>query len=94
MLIWIINSSCCSSGIFIAVSSLYSVSLKSRVVIIQIICSLSAMETIKVLQTTAVFHSLHQRQDKAIADKEQMICIITTLDLSESSHYALFISIL
>jgi hypothetical protein len=28
------------------------------------------VETIKVLQTTAVFHSLHQRQDKALADQE------------------------
>jgi hypothetical protein len=33
------------------------------------------VETIKVLQTTAVFHSLHQRQDKALADQEQMILI-------------------
>ena len=44
------------------------------------------VETIKVLQTTAVFHSLHQRQDKALADQEQMICIITTLDLSETEY--------
>ena len=43
-------------------------------------------ETIKVLQTTAVFHSLHQRQDKALADQEQMIRIITTLDLSETEY--------
>jgi hypothetical protein len=44
------------------------------------------VETIKVLQTTAVFHSLHQRQDKALADQEQMIPIITTLDLSETEY--------
>jgi hypothetical protein len=59
MLFWIINRSCCNSGIFI---------------------------TIKVLQTTAVFHSLHQRQDKALADQEQMIRIITTVDLSETEY--------
>jgi hypothetical protein len=44
------------------------------------------VETIKVLQTTAVFHSLHQRQDKALADQEQMIRIITTVDLSETEY--------
>lgn len=43
-------------------------------------------EAIKVLQTTAVFHSLHQRQDKALADQEQMIRIITTVDLSETEY--------
>jgi hypothetical protein len=46
-------------------------------------------ETIKVFQTTAVFHSLHQRQDKALADQEQMIPIITTLDLSETEYQEL-----
>jgi hypothetical protein len=46
-------------------------------------------ETIKVLQTTAVFHSLHQRQDKALADQEQMILIITTLDLNETEYQEL-----
>ena len=44
------------------------------------------VEAIKVLQATAVFHSLHQRQDKALADQEQMISIITTVDLSETEY--------
>jgi hypothetical protein len=36
--------------------------------------------------SAAVFHSLHQRQDKALADQEQMIRIITTVDLSETEY--------
>jgi hypothetical protein len=45
-------------------------------------------ETIKVLQTTAVFHSLHQRQDKALADQEQMIRIITTVVMHRGIYTA------
>jgi tetratricopeptide (TPR) repeat protein len=44
------------------------------------------VETIKVLQTTAVFHSLHQRQYKALANQQQMIRIITTVDVSETEY--------
>ncbi|XP_053406877.1 uncharacterized protein LOC128559416 [Mercenaria mercenaria] len=46
-------------------------------------------ETTKLLQASAIYHSLFQRQDEALACQNQMLCIIPAVDISEGSFSAL-----
>ena len=39
-------------------------------------------ETCKILQSSAVYHSINQRQDEALSDQDQMLHVITSLNLS------------
>ncbi|CAC5411598.1 unnamed protein product [Mytilus coruscus] len=43
-------------------------------------------EMLKVLQTTALYNSIHQRQAIALADQEQMVRIMTTLSVDTKSY--------
>ncbi|XP_071133358.1 uncharacterized protein [Mytilus edulis] len=43
-------------------------------------------EILKVLQTTTLYHSIHQRQAIALADQEQMVRIMTTLPV-DTKYY-------
>lgn len=37
-----------------------------------------------IVHTTAIYHSIHQRQDEALADQEQLLNIIAAIDIPES----------
>jgi hypothetical protein len=39
-------------------------------------------ETCKILQSSAIYHSINQRQDEALSDQDQMLHVITSLNLS------------
>ncbi|XP_060567345.1 uncharacterized protein LOC132726094 [Ruditapes philippinarum] len=44
------------------------------------------IETTRILQTSAIYHSLYQRQDEALACQEQMLSIIPALTMSERDY--------
>ncbi|CAG2196359.1 unnamed protein product [Mytilus edulis] len=46
-------------------------------------------QMLKILQTTALYHSINQRQALALADQEQMVQIITTLSVDFVYYYEL-----
>ncbi|CAC5376234.1 STIP1 [Mytilus coruscus] len=41
------------------------------------------IEIARLFHTTAVFHSVHQRQDEALADQEQLLNIMTAIDIPQ-----------
>ncbi|CAC5372905.1 unnamed protein product [Mytilus coruscus] len=43
-------------------------------------------EMLKILQTTALYHNIHQRQALALADQELMVRIMTTLPVDENNY--------
>ncbi|XP_053407049.1 uncharacterized protein LOC123544790 isoform X1 [Mercenaria mercenaria] len=45
-----------------------------------------SVETCQVLQASAIYHSLYQRQDEALACQEQMLTIIAAMDISETDY--------
>ena len=47
------------------------------------------LETARILQTSAIYHSLYQRQDEALACQSQMLSIIPALDISEHVYSSL-----
>ncbi|CAG2196366.1 unnamed protein product [Mytilus edulis] len=46
-------------------------------------------QMLKILQTTALYHSIHQRQALALADQEQMVTIIPTLKVDTKYFHEL-----
>ncbi|CAG2222178.1 unnamed protein product [Mytilus edulis] len=41
------------------------------------------IEIARLFHTTAIFHSIHQRQDEALADQEQLLNIMTAIDIPD-----------
>lgn len=44
------------------------------------------LDTIRIMQTAAIFNSLHQRQDVALDDQNQMLNIMASLELDENTY--------
>lgn len=44
------------------------------------------LESIRIMQTAAIYNSLHQRQDAALDDQNQMLHIMTSLELDENTY--------
>lgn len=42
------------------------------------------LEMANIIHTTAIYHSIHQRQNEALADQEQLLNIIAAIDIPES----------
>ncbi|CAC5390663.1 unnamed protein product [Mytilus coruscus] len=47
------------------------------------------LDTIRIMQTAAIFNSLHQRQDVALDDQNQMLNIMASLELDENTYRAI-----